>query len=735
MTSSDTRSIATSIKTPPLAECVYCNLPVPGVPIVDTDKPPVYCCFGCRLAHRITHAKGSEGEATWQLTLIGVAIFLSMNVMVFNWVLYGQEVFNPGGAVESAVASTGVTIFRYLSMILTAGVVAILGWPIAQSGVSALRFRQINTDVLLAIGVLAAFVYSYVSVMREGGSVYFDTVCMILLLVTIGRSMEARARLTAGDALRSLEKLVPDNASVLNQGEWIETPTDELSVGDIVLVRPGMRCPADGEIIDGRSSIDEQMITGESDPATKGVGDVAYAGSLNGSGTIQVRVSVLADRSTIQHIVDTLTEARRGRGRHQRIADKIAAIFVPVVVLIAIATFVWAMRQFGWQAGLMRSLSVLLIACPCALGVATPMAVWVAMGRAAKAGIVIRNVEAFENIARVRAIRFDKTGTLTTGKARVESLDVAMQSTVDRNEVLANAAALAQATTHHLASAVSDYATLNSISPMPVENIQTISGKGVEAQIPDGGLAVFLGSHSFMKENGLTTPDSLNRKIVDAMASGASLICVGWSGQVRGVFAFREDLRVGAKSVLRHFSDLGYDLGILTGDHVGHGKKMQATLGVPVHAALLPADKTDHVQSMAQSGILVAMVGDGINDAPALAAATVGIAMGCGADVSRESADACLMSDDLAAIPQLFDLSKQTVRTIKQNLFWAFAYNVCGLGLAATGKLGPISAAIAMIVSSFLVVANSMRLQRVQLNDSLNSAESRSTVKQLAIAR
>lgn len=733
MTPSVVGSSSSITNSQPLAECVYCNLPVPGVRASAAKDRQVYCCFGCRLAHRVTSEKGDEGEATWQLTLIGVAIFLSMNVMVFNWVLYGQEVFNPTGAAESEVATAGVTIFRYLSMLFCAVVVAILGWPIAQSGAVALRYRQINTDVLLAIGVLAAFVYSYVSVIRETGSVYFDTVCMILLLVTIGRSMEARARLSAGEALRSLEKLVPKIASLLRDGEVIETPTAELKVDDVVIVRPGMRCPADGEIIDGQSVIDEQIITGESDPATKQIGDVAYAGSLNGDGTLQVRVGAIADGSALQQIVDALAEARRGRGRHQRIADRVASIFVPAVVLLAMATFVWSTKLWGWQSGIMRSLAVLLIACPCALGVATPMAIWVAMGRAAKSGIVIRSVEAFENLARVRSVLFDKTGTLTTGMARIESIQLASNPATDRETVLARAAALAQSTTHHLATAICNQSASDHVAPVAVTNVQTYPGQGVCAQLDDG-VTILLGSASYMQAGGLAADPVLTECINKAQDSGASLTCVGWSGAVQGVFTFSEDLRSGAKGTLEFLSKSGLELGVLTGDHQGHGKRMQSELGVAVHAGLLPSDKTKYVEDTRQTGRLVAMVGDGINDAPALATATVGIAMGCGADVSRESADACLMSNDLAAIPFLFDLSKATVKVIKQNLFWAFAYNVGGLGLAATGRLGPVSAAVAMLVSSLLVVANSMRLGKIPLGESMTTTDQTSDANRLAIA-
>ncbi len=734
MTSSVASRLTAATKQIPSAECVYCSLPIPGLR-VGAGGQAEYCCFGCKLAHRITNEKGSDGEAAWQLTLIGVAIFLSMNVMVFNWVLYGQEVFNPTGIAESKVATTGVTIFRYLSMIFCAVVVAILGWPIAQSGATALRYRQINTDVLLAVGVLAAFVYSYVSVIRESGSVYFDTVCMILLLVTIGRSLEARARLSAGEALRSLDKLLPKSAMRLVNGEVIDTPTVELNVGDVVVVRPGARCPADGEIIEGESTVDEQVITGESDSARKNFGDTMYAGSLNGDGTLKVRVATIADSSALQHIVDALAEARRGRSRHQRIADRVATFFVPAVVLLAIATFVWTTKQWGWQSGIMRSLAVLLIACPCALGVATPMAIWVAMGRAASAGIVIRRVEALENLMRVRRVLFDKTGTLTTGHANVETLWLAEESDVARAMVLARASALAQFTTHHLATAICRHADLKKIEPASVSNVQSIPGQGVIATLNDCGLALRLGSVAFMESGGFSIDEILSKRIAEAQESGTSLCCVGWDGAIRGVLTFREDLRANAIATVQQLQAAGIESSVLTGDHRGHGQRLQAVLGINVHAELLPSDKTNRVNQIKAAGHKVAMIGDGINDAPALAAATVGIAMGCGADISRESADACLMKDDLSAIPFLFGLSKATVRVIKQNLFWAFAYNVVGLGLAATGWLGPISAAIAMLVSSFLVVANSMRLRNMPLTKSVETPERYPEVRSLATAR
>ncbi len=406
---------------------------------------------------------------------------------------------------------------------------------------------------------------------------------------------------------------------------------------------------------------------------------------------------------------------------------------MPAVVVLSIATFVWATRQWGWQSGIMRSLAVLLIACPCALGVATPMAIWVAMGRAANSGIVIRSVEAFENLARVRSVLFDKTGTLTTGKARIEAVHVASISGSDRDTVFARAAALGQATTHHLATAICEKAAKDHISPATVCNVQTFPGQGVSASLDDD-VTVWLGRETFLEENGQRADTALAQRIAEAQDAGASLTCVGWSGAIQGVFVFSEDLRAGAKGSLSHLRQLGLDLGVLTGDHRGHGRRMQEALGIPVHAGLLPSDKTNYVEGITQSGRRVAMVGDGINDAPALATATVGIAMGCGADVSRESADACLMSNDLAAVPLLFDLSKATVKVIKQNLFWAFAYNVCGLGLAATGRLGPVSAAVAMLASSLLVVANSMRLGKMPLGESMTTTDQTSKTSQLAIA-
>ncbi|NOX59896.1 MAG: cation-translocating P-type ATPase [Planctomycetes bacterium] len=722
MTSSAAAGVSKESKSQAFVECAYCDLPVLGIRADDAPSHPVYCCFGCQLAHRITNERGAEGQAAWQLTLIGVAIFLSMNVMVFNWVLYGQEIFNPGGIAESKTASAAVTIFRYISMLFCAVVVAILGWPIAAGGVSSLRYRRINTDVLLALGVLAAFVYSYVSVLRETGSVYFDTVCMILLLVTIGRSMEARAKLNAGDALRSLETLVPKQALLVSKNELVEVPTAELSTGDVIVVKPGMRCAADGVIIEGESLLDEHMITGESDASAKKPNDSVYAGSLNGDGTLRVRVGAGAEGSILQRIVDALAEARRGRGRHQRIADRVAAFFVPVVIVLAIATCVYTSTQLGWRSGVMRAMSVLLIACPCALGVATPMAIWVAMGRAANRGIVIRNVEAFETLAHVQTVLFDKTGTLTTARTQVEQFVTASPADSDRGSILALARALAQTSTHHLSEAICRFAATSDTQAAKIADSRTVPGQGVFAQSTDDSTTFYLGSPRFMNAKGLTPDETLAHKISEIESAGSPLCCVGWDARIMGVFSFHEDLRTDAKPTLQHLTDSGKQLGVLTGDHQKHGERLCESLNIPVLAELLPADKTEHIKTMQGDGVSVAMVGDGINDAPALAAADVGIAMGCGADVTRESADACLMSNDLSAIPWLFDLSKATVRVIKQNLFWAFAYNVGGLGLAATGQLGPVTAAVAMLVSSFLVVANSMRLSRIPLGESITTA-------------
>jgi heavy metal translocating P-type ATPase len=403
------------------------------------------------------------------------------------------------------------------------------------------------------------------------------------------------------------------------------------------------------------------------------------------------------------------------RGHYQRLADRTAEIFVPLVVIFAIVMVGWNLRMRSFDEALLRGLSILLIACPCALGLATPLSVWTALSRAAAAGALFRDVTALERLAKVRTVFFDKTGTLTTGSAEVVDHYVANGDTGGDDELLSVAAGLAEGAAHHLAAGVADYVKRREIAPRKLTNLQTIAGRGITGRSQQGDCELAMGSVAFMTDRSMTCDDPLQETLDGIASEGASLTCIGWSNRVRGVFRFREHLRDEAAAALHMLRDRGIAVAILTGDHAARGKQIAADFGVPVEAQLLPADKIARIAATPAGSRPVAMVGDGINDAPALATADVGIAMGCGADIARENADLCLVRDDLAVLPWLVDLSRRTVRVIRGNLCWSFSYNIVGLWLAATGRLSPVFAAGAMVASSLFVLFNSLRLNAISV--------------------
>ena len=690
--------------------CDYCGLPAPAEGRLDSR--PAYCCYGCRLAARITASRGEDGENKLTLTLLGVAVFLSMNVMVVNWMLYGQEVFNPTGTLSTPMAATTVAVFRYLSLLLTVPVLLILGWPIARDSTAALRRGRLNADVLIVLGVVAAFVHSYINVLRGEGSTYFDTVCMILVLFTAGRYLEAGAKLRATRSLDALDTLLPDQARVLRNEAVERIPVASVRPGDIVEVTAGARAPVDGVVISGSSDFDQQMITGESKPVAKHPGDTVYAATLSGCGCVRLRATATADDTVLAGIKDLLLEARRSRGHFQRLADRVAAVLTPAVALGALCVTLWTGWSGGLNQGVMRGLSMLLIACPCALGLATPLAVWAALNRAAGRNALVRNVSALERLATVRTVFFDKTGTLTDGTVRVRHAATADGPTSMDADVLSTVGGLCTKSDHPYATAIAAYAARRQVALNEFDDIITTPGMGVSGRTGADRHQVHLGSTTYMGQHGLTAPPAIRSFVERSESAGYPVSCAGWGARVRAAFAFDETLKPQAARTIADLQQRGLTVSVLTGDHRHRAERLARQLGIDVQGPLLPAEKVDRVRSASAKSGAVLMVGDGINDAPALAAADVGVALACGADVARETADICLLSSDLATLPWLIDLSRRTVRTIRGNLAWAFVYNVVGLELAATGRLTPLFSALAMVASSTLVVTNSMRLMR-----------------------
>lgn len=696
--------------------CDYCGLPLPQPLWGDghrdsSDERPAYCCFGCRFAASVTGERGDEGAARWTLTRLGLAIFLTMNVMVFTLVLWSYDAY--GIDTDQNLPASLAELLRSACLLLSLPVLLLLGKPLLESAWATTRQGVLSTDLLVLCGVAAAYVYSIVSVVRGAGATYFEVGCMVLVMITLGRWLEATGKLRASHALDDLQQLLPETVQV-KRGGWRSIPLSEVAVGEVLMVRPGERIPADGVLIDGTTTVDEQFLTGESWPVTKSPGESLAGGSLNLDAPAQVRVSLKPGEGTLDRLIAAVQQAREAKGRYQRTADRVVAWFIPAVAVIALLTLGTHGLTAGWGQGLMAALAVVLVACPCALGLATPLAVWCAMGVAARNRAIFRSGEALERLAEVRALRIDKTGTLTTGQPRMRRFE--SDGSTDPNEVQLRAARLAETSNHVFCDAILKAVDPPQLFPAAVDSLTT-PGLGVSGLFPESAVAdhsslqtTALGSERLMQRHKLVVPQRLRSLLDQEETAGHPVVLVGWEGRARGVFVFEESLRPEAISAIGECRNLSLDVAILTGDGEARGRQIAKQLSVRVYAGLLPEEKTRLVLAAREQFGSVAMLGDGINDAPALAAADVGVALGCGTDATRDSADLCLFDDDLLGLPRAVSLSKRTVRTIRQNLLWAFGYNSAGVAVAATGWLHPAVAAGLMLVSSVIVIFNSLRL-------------------------
>ena len=701
--------------------CDYCGLPVSGWTSSD-DTEPQYCCYGCRFAAEVTQSKGEEGANRTLLLKLGAATFCTMNVVAFTMALWSQDFF----PVDSPdrLAAPLESLFRYLGLIFSLPVLLLLGQPLLENAISDLRRGIAASDLLVCIGVLAAYGFSAVSVARGHGAVYFEVGCVVLVLITLGRWFEAHGKQQATSALSDLEKLLPETARVVRGDVELQLPLAELRIGDIVRILPGERIPADGMITQGTSHVDQQLLTGESWPVVKQSNDPALAGSLALDGELRICVSADAAQGALSRLLTALREARTARGGYQRLADRIASGFLPAVSLVAIVAGSWHAWQFGLERGVMTGLSVALIACPCALGLATPLAVWTALGTAARRQVLFRSGEALERLASVAVIAWDKTGTITRGDASV--VDLVTDPLSSEDEVVSKAAAIAQSSTHPFSRAILSYAG-DHLREGSGE-VRQIAGRGLLMNSPDGD-TICLGNARWMHEQHYEFSQAMQIALNDGLQSGLAVVLVGWEGRVRGLFLFEEQLRPEAVSVIGEFHELGFEQQLLTGDHFRRAERLveQITSGVtenqtPLRSAkpfrlryaaeLLPDDKVHEVRRLRSRVGPVAMVGDGVNDAPALAASDVGITMRSGTDVSRDVAGVCLLNNDLSRLPWAMAFSRRAVTVIRQNLFWAFAYNTAGVALACTGYLNPTLAAVIMGGSSLFVITNSLRLTR-----------------------
>ncbi len=623
---------------------------------------------------------------------------------------------------------------NWLQFLFATPVVLWAGWPFFVRGWQSLLTRNLNMFTLIAMGTGVAWLYSVIAVLLpdifppafrgpDGTvAVYFEAAAVITVLVLLGQVLELRARDQTSGAIRALLDLAPKTARRIRaDGQEEEVALDVIAVGDRLRVRPGEKVPVDGVVIEGRSALDESLVTGESMPVTKTVGDKVIAGTLNATGSFVMRAEKVGRDTMLARIVQMVAAAQRSRAPIQRLADQVAGWFVPTVILFAIAAFVaWAM--FGpeprYAYGLVAAVTVLIIACPCALGLATPMSIMVGVGRGAQAGVLIKNAEALERMEKVDTLVVDKTGTLTEGKPKVVA--VVPATGFEESEALRLAASVEQASEHPLAAAIVASAKDRRLALSQVSAFDSPTGKGVVGMVD--GRHITLGNAKFLREIGIATTD-LDDEAERLRADGATAIFLAVDGKIAAVIAIADPVKPTTPEALKLLAQDGVRVVMLTGDNRTTAQAVARRLGIEnVEAEVLPEQKSAVVERLRQQGSVVAMAGDGVNDAPALAAADVGIAMGTGTDVAIESAGITLLKGDLTGIVRARRLSAATMHNIRQNLFFAFVYNAAGVPIAAGVLyplfgilLSPVIAAAAMALSSVSVVGNSLRLRRLQL--------------------
>ncbi len=700
----------------------------PMHPEVEQDEPGACPVCGMDLEPKfLTVEDDREADAELRDMTRRFGISLLLGVPVFLLAMLPML----GIAVDSWIPPN---VSKWLQFLLCTPVVLWAGWPFFVRAWFSVRTWNLNMFTLVALGVGAAYLYSGFAMLfpqwipaafQESGTVqvYFEAAAMITALVLLGQVLELRARRRTGAAIRELLSLSPPAAIVVRDGKETEVPLENVKVGDVMRVRPGGKIPVDGNLIEGSSSVDESMITGEPNPVEKSVDDELIGGTVNQTGTFLMKAGKVGDETVLAQIVNMVTEAQRSRAPIQRVADVVAGYFVPAVVLASILTFiVWAVFQPLQPAlayALVNAVAVLIVACPCALGLATPMSIMVGVGRGAREGILIKDAEVLETLQQVDTLVIDKTGTLTLGKPSLTQC--IPTADFSKAELLGLAASVEHASEHPLAHAIVQAAEKEGIAVMQVEDFDSITGAGVRAAVE--GREVLVGRLGWLDENHATGLDALAESAEQLQQQGHTVMHVAVDGRLAGMLAVSDPIKETTPDAVRALHQLRLRIIMLTGDTAKTAQAVAGKLGIDeFEAGVLPQDKHAYVKKLMESGKRVAMAGDGINDAPALAQADVGIAMGTGTDVAIEAAGVTLVKGDLQGIVKAIKLSRSVMKNIRQNLFFAFVYNILGVPIAAGALypffhvlLNPMIAAAAMSFSSVSVITNALRLARTRL--------------------
>lgn len=609
--------------------------------------------------------------------------------------------------------------------LLATPVQIIVGRQYLVGAYKAARNGTTNMDTLIAMGSLAAYIYSLVVLVgitfgfaaSVGQHVYFETAAVILTLITLGKLLEARAKGRTSEAIKKLMGLAPKTATLLRDGQEVEISVDDVQVGDVLIVRPGERLPIDGVVIEGHSSVDEAMLTGESLPVSKKVGSEVIGATVNKQGRLVIEAQKVGAQTALAQIVRLVEQAQGSKAPIQRIADRVSSVFVPVVLVLATLTFLgWlVMGQVGFTTAMVHAVAVLVIACPCALGLATPTAIMVGTGRGAEMGILFKNSEALENAKQVQVIALDKTGTITQGQPSVT--DLIPFNGWETTELLRLAAAAEAGSEHPLGQSIVKAAQERGIAIVQPQSFDAEMGRGIRATVE--GKTVLVGSPRFMREQAQSL-DAYQTQIESLQAKARTVVLVVIDGQLSGLVGIADTVKESSRGAIAALRKLGLEVVMVTGDNQQTAQAIAREVGIDrVLAEVLPDQKVEAVKQLQAEGKRTAMVGDGINDAPALAQADVGIAIGTGTDIAMEASDVTLVSGDLRGVARAINLSRTTMKTIYQNLFWAFIYNIILIPVAIAGALVPMLAAAAMAFSSVFVVSNSLRLRNAQVSDDL----------------